>query len=496
MPTKNLPIVAIIGRPNVGKSALFNRLIGKRMAIVEDIPGVTRDRNYGEGEWSGRSFTLIDTGGFIPGSLDHIDAEVRKQAEFSINEADVIVFLVDGQVGFMDQDIEVANILRKSKKPVLLAVNKIDNPMDFSSWSDFYRLGLGTPNPISAIHGHGVADLLDEVNKVLPQKGSREDLAEAAKICIVGRPNVGKSSIINQLLGQDRAIVSDIAGTTRDSIDSYLKFEDDIYVLIDTAGVRRKAKVDENLEYYTVNRAMQSIRRADLAVLVIDAREGVTAQDARLAGYIAKQGTSCIIVVNKWDLVEDQVDQFLKEFKRREEKQPVYEDENFPLEKKTRKELFDAAGNIIIGQLPKNRGANIETAMREYVKHVQKNMYFMTWAPVVFTSALNGKRIFDIMEQAKFVMEERKKRVSTAQLNRFLKTVVDHWQPPEKHGKEIRLYYMAQTDTTPPHFTLFVNLPKSIPDEYFRYIMNCIRKEFGFIGTPVTMNIRAKKKLE
>ncbi len=494
MPAKNLPIVAIIGRPNVGKSALFNRLVGKRLAIVEDTPGVTRDRNYGEADWNGRAFTLIDTGGFIPGSLNFIDTEVRKQAEFSIHEADVILFIVDGQIGFMDHDIEVANMLRKCKKPVILAVNKIDNPMDYSSWADFHRLGLGNPMPISSLHGHGVADVLDEVIEKLPEKGKHEELEMAARICIVGRPNVGKSSIINQLLGNYRSIVSEVAGTTRDSIDSYLNYKNETFVLIDTAGVRRKAKVDEDLEYYTVNRAMQSIRRSDLAILVLDAREGVTAQDARLAGYIAAHGTSCIIVINKWDLVEEQVDKFLAEIHKREKKDPVYEDEHFPRKKLNQRDLFDSAGNIIINRLPKDRGSNIETAMREYVKHLHKNLYFMTWAPVLFTSALTGKRMQDIMELTQEVMVERQRRVTTAQLNRFLKTVVDHWQPPEIRGKEIKLYYMAQTDTTPPHFTLFVNQPNSIPDDYLRYILNCIRKEFGFIGAPVTVNIRAKKK--
>lgn len=510
MSHKNLPILALIGRPNVGKSALFNRLVGCRQAIVEDIPGVTRDRNYGESDWNGRSFTVIDTGGFIPGSMDEIEAEVRDQAEFAIREADVILFIVDGKVGFMDRDIEVANLLRKHNKPLLLVVNKIDNTTDYSSWTEFYKLGLGDPHPISSLHGNGLGDVLDEAVKLFPPQDEENEINPAARIAIVGRPNVGKSSLLNELLGQRRSIVSDQSGTTRDSIDTVIVRNGKEYILIDTAGIRKKSRVNENVEYYSVNRALHAIRRSDVAILVVDAQEGITSQDAKLAGYIAQEGTSCILVINKWDLIEEKVDDYLARFKKREE------DPNFPSDdedelfedgkpkkipfKKFKKEkkpkVYVDQSMLFESMLPQDRGANIHLAMREYQKHVEKNLYFMTWVPVLYTSATQGKRVERIFEYVDQVMEARHSRVSTGELNRFLEGAIEHWQPPEIHGKEVKVYYMTQTDTAPPHFTLFVNLKDSIPSDYTRYLMNCIRKAFGFIGCPVTLNIRSKKKLK
>jgi GTP-binding protein len=328
MPKNSLPIVAIIGRPNVGKSALFNRMVGQRVAIVEGTPGVTRDRNYGDGDWRGHSFTLVDTGGFVPGSLDEIEVEVRKQAIFAIKESDVILFVVDARTGFMDHDVEVADMLRKQKKPVFLAVNKVDEPGNLAETADFYKLGLGNPYALSAIHGLGVADLLDDLVKKLPEVDKSDEDETITKIAIVGRPNVGKSSLLNQLLGENRTIVTNQPGTTRDAIDTLLTYNDKEYILIDTAGVRRKAKVTENLEYYAVTRAMQSVRRADVAVLVIDATEGVTSQDAKLAGYIEKEGTSCVLVINKWDIVEHQVDEYLAKFEKEKRWESDDEDED------------------------------------------------------------------------------------------------------------------------------------------------------------------------
>jgi GTPase len=495
MPKNSLPIVAIIGRPNVGKSALFNRLVGKRVAIVEGTPGVTRDRNYGDTVWQGHSFTIIDTGGFVPGSLDEIEAEVRKQAEFAIHQADMILFVVDAQTGFMNHDVEVAKMLRKQKKPVFLAVNKVDEPGNLAVTADFYKLGLGEPFPISAIHGYGVAEILDELVKKLPEMEKSEDDESITKMAIVGRPNVGKSSILNQLLGENRTIVTNQPGTTRDAIDTLMTYKDKQYLLIDTAGARRKARVSEDIEYYSVTRAMQAIRRADVAALVIDAEDGVTAQDAKLAGYIEKAGTSCILIINKWDLVEHQVDKYLEKFKK-EKKWEMDEDEEEIEEKPKKKKEYHKTTEFSAKTLPHDRGAHISKAMEQYEEHIAEHLYFMTYAPIVYTCALSGQRITNILDTVDEVMMERAKRVATSELNEFLQAVVAHWQPPEKYAKAVKLLYMTQTDTNPPHFTLFVNLPKSLNEDYLRYITNSLRERFGFLGTPITINIRSKKKVK
>lgn len=443
------PIVALVGRPNVGKSTLFNRLIGERRAIVQNEPGTTRDRTYAAAEWIGSEFTVVDTGGLMDddeistsaGESDsetHIANETREQALAAIAEADVIVFVTDILSGTPTAgDFEIAEILRRANKPVVLALNKADSVNRRELAYEFYQLGLGDPMPISAYHGNGTGDMLDKVVENLPHHEEEEDELEGPKIAIVGRPNVGKSALLNALLGQERAIVSDVAGTTRDSLDTQLLWNDEPLTLIDTAGIRRRGRVERGIESVSVMRSMRSIERADVVILVINAEDGFTTQDLHIAGYVEEQKKGLVVALNKWDLIEKD---------------------------HTTMDTFRA------------------TAARE--------LDFMAYAPVVFISAKLGQRVSQVIDASLDVLEQREKRVSTAALNRVLKEAVDKHQPPSRPGKWIKFYYATQADVAPPTFIFFTNDPKQIHFTYRRYLENELRKAFGFEGTPIRMSFR------
>lgn len=443
------PIVALVGRPNVGKSTLFNRLIGERRAIVQNEPGTTRDRTYAAAEWIGSEFTVVDTGGLMDddeiatnaGESDsetHIANETREQALAAIAEADVIVFVTDILSGTPTAgDFEIAEILRRASKPVVLALNKADSVNRREMAYEFYQLGLGEPMPISAYHGNGTGDMLDKVVENLPHHEEEEDELEGPKIAIVGRPNVGKSALLNALLGQERAIVSDVAGTTRDSLDTQLLWNDEPLTLIDTAGIRRRGRVERGIESVSVMRSMRSIERADVVILVINAVDGFTTQDLHIAGYVEEQKKGLVVALNKWDLIEKD---------------------------HTTMDAFRA------------------TAARE--------LDFMAYAPVVFISAKLGQRVSQVIDASLEVLEQREKRVSTAALNRVLKEAVDKHQPPSRPGKWIKFYYATQADVAPPTFIFFTNDPKQIHFTYRRYLENELRKAFGFEGTPIRMSFR------
>ncbi|AZR72762.1 ribosome biogenesis GTPase Der [Anoxybacter fermentans] len=434
------PIIAIVGRPNVGKSTLFNRIVGYRTSIVENEPGVTRDRIYGEGEWLERKFILIDTGGIEPNSEDVLLKDIRWQAELAIEEADVILFLVDGREGLTATDREIAQMLRKSQKPVILVVNKIENYTDVEmKIFEFYELGLGDPFPISAEHGMQVGDLLDKVLTYLPEKEEEEENDERLKIAIIGRPNVGKSSLTNYLLGQKRVIVSDIPGTTRDAIDTVLKRGDQEYILIDTAGIRRKKKIRENVEYYSVIRSLRAVDRSDVVLMVFDAVEGVTEQDKKIVGYAHEAGKGLILVFNKWDLVEKD-----------------------------------------------------DKTMQIYTKRVYEELKFLSYAPIIFTSALTGKRVMEILDIVDFVAEEHAKRVTTGLLNEVVEEAVAMMAPPSDKGKRLKIYYATQVSVKPPTFVFFVNEPELMHFSYLRYLENNLREAFGFNGTPIRLLVRKR----
>lgn len=451
------PIVALVGRPNVGKSTLFNRLVGRRQAIVEDLPGTTRDRLYGDTEWAGVPFTVVDTGGLdiaasdsrrpkearpaplAVASADYVE-EVRAQVEVAIAEADVIVFLVDAQDGVTAGDEDVAHLLRQTGKPVLLAVNKADNAALRAAAVEFYALGLGEPFAISALHGTGTGDLLDQVVSSFPVS-EPEPMPEAVKIAIVGRPNVGKSSLLNALLGQERAIVSPIPGTTRDAIDTFLEWEGQPVMLIDTAGIRRRGKIERGIERYSVLRALRAIQRADVVLLLIDATTGVTLQDAHIAGYILEEAKSVVVVVNKWDLV----------------KKDTHTMANMTLE-------------------------------------VRRALRFMDYVPVLFISALTRQRVHKVIPTALRVRAERLVRIPTGQLNRLLQEAVTRHAPPSKRGKRLRFYYATQAQVDPPTFVLFVNDPQLVHFTYERYLENRLREHYPFEGTPLRLIFRARGK--
>ncbi|MCX7918494.1 MAG: ribosome biogenesis GTPase Der [bacterium] len=472
------PLVAIIGRPNVGKSVLFNRIVGKSIAIVDDMPGVTRDRLYAATDWAGREFTLIDTGGLIPSATTGIEAEVRKQAEVAIVEADVIIFVVDAKSGLDEEDKLAAELLRKQAKKVIIAVNKIDNPDDIGFTAPFYKLGLGEPIAISALHGMRINELLDQVIAHLPpEKKGKPKQEKIIKLAIVGRPNVGKSSILNAILGQERTIVSPHPGTTRDAIDTPFQYKQDNYLLIDTAGIRKRSKVEWGVESFGVIRAMRAIRRADIAALVLDAEIGVTEQDMKIASTIEQEGTSCVIVVNKWDLVEKDIAEGKLVFKEKDEG------------RKTKNENQSNRES----PLP-NRGLLISTAMKKFEDHLRSSLFFLNYAPVIYTSALTGQRVLKILDLVKAVHIERNKRISTSELNKFLASVIARKQPPELKGRQIKLFYITQVKTAPPVFVLFVNHPDDLPNSYQKYILNSLRESFGFIGTPVTIKLRERKR--
>lgn len=437
------PIVAVVGRPNVGKSTFVNRIVGARQSIVDDQPGVTRDRIYFDVEWQNKHFTLIDTGGIIPGDEDEIMLNIFTQAKVACEEAEKIIFLVDGKDGINPVDYDIANVLRRSKKTVYLAVNKIDAPEHFNNIADFYALALGEPHPISALHGSGgVGDLLDAITDEFDSDENPEENG-LIKLAIVGKPNAGKSSIVNALLGEERVIVSDISGTTRDSINSKVKYEGEEFILVDTAGIRKKAKVDWGVEKFAVDRAIRAIRDCDIAVLVIDAADGLTDQDKKISQIVVEAGKGLIVAINKWDLVEDK-------------------DKSDPTAKYTQRLMHEAP--------------------------------FLDFAPKIFISAKTKQRLVNIYKQAKEVYAQCTKRVSTSILNKVLLEAMAMNPPSTKRGKKLRVYYATQVRTAPPTFILFVNDEDLVQDSYKRYLENKMREAFGFFGTPIRMSFRERKE--
>ncbi|MBE6912418.1 MAG: ribosome biogenesis GTPase Der [Ruminococcaceae bacterium] len=434
------PVVAIVGRPNVGKSMLFNKLIGKRMSIVEDTPGVTRDRLYADCEWSGKVFTLVDTGGIEPQTDSEILKFMRDQAEIAIQNADVIVFITDLKTGLTASDQDVANMLQKSRKPIILAVNKADSVGDPpAEFYEFYNLGLGDPIAISAVHGHGTGDLLDKCIEYFPDETDNGDEDEGIKVALIGKPNVGKSSLTNKILGEERVIVSDMAGTTRDAVDSSFENEYGKYVFIDTAGIRKKSKVDDDIEKFSVLRASMAVERSDVCLIMIDAREGVTEQDTKVAGIAHDAGKACIIVVNKWDLVEKD-----------------------------------------------------DKTMKQEEEKIRKDLAYMPYAPILFISAKTGQRVGKLFELINKGYEESCKRITTGQLNNVLADAVARVQPPTDRGKRLKVYYITQTGVRPPNFVMFCNDAKLFHFSYQRYLENKLREVFGFEGTPIRVVIRQK----
>lgn len=438
------PAVAIIGRPNVGKSTFFNYIVGKRISIVEDIPGVTRDRITADANWRGRDFTLIDTGGIEPESDDVILSQMRRQADIAISLADVIVFITDIKQGITAADEDIALMLRKSKKPVILVCNKSDSyGKEPAELYEFYNLGLGDPYPVSAANAKGIGDVLDAIYEKLPPEEEQDEDDLTIKVAIIGKPNVGKSSLVNKILGENRVIVSNIAGTTRDAIDSEFENEYGKYIFIDTAGIRRKSKVEDNLEKYSIMRTLLAVERADVCLLMIDANEGVTAQDATIAGEAHEAGKGIIIVVNKWD---------------------EYEKENGTLEK--------------------------------YKKDVYNKLSYLSYAPIIFISAKTGQRVDKLFNLINNVANQNALRVSTSVLNQVLNEAIAIVQPPTDKGKRLRIYYMTQASTKPPTFVVFVNDKKLFHFSYERYLVNQLRKEFGLEGTPVRMIVRERGEKE
>ncbi len=436
------PVIAIVGRPNVGKSTLFNKLIGKRLSIVDDTPGVTRDRIYGDCEWLGRNMLLVDTGGIEPYSDDIILSQMRRQAQLAIESADVIVLVTDVRSGVVATDTEVAQMLQKSGKPIVICVNKCDTvgdvPPDFY---EFYNLGLGDPIAVSSVHGHGTGDLLDEIIKYLPDEDQGEYDDDKIKVAVIGKPNVGKSSLINAISGEERAIVSNIAGTTRDSTDTLVSNKFGEFVFIDTAGLRRKSKVEDQIEKYSVIRARMAVERADVCVIMIDGTEGFTEQDSKVAGIAHDLGKACIIAVNKWDAV----------------------DKDGRTMDKERKKLMN-------------------------------DFSFMSYAPIIFISAKTGQRLDRLFELIKFVNEQNSMRISTGKLNEVLSAATTRVQPPTDKGKRLKIYYMTQASTRPPTFVCFVNSKDLFHYSYQRYIDNQIREVFGLEGTPTRFVIREREK--
>ena len=433
------PLVAIVGRPNVGKSTFFNKVVGKKLSIVEDFPGVTRDRLYADAEWCGNYFTLVDTGGLELKSTDQMWKHIQKQAEIAIETADVIILFTDAKTGLNASDEDVAQKLRKSGKPVVLAVNKLDN-YDPSKFFEFYNLGLGEPFGISAEHGTGIGELLDEVISLFHKSGDKEE-DDSVKIAIVGKPNAGKSSLCNKLLGFDRTIVSDIAGTTRDAIDTPFVVNGKKYTLIDTAGIRKKKSVEEDLEYYSVLRALGAIRRADVSVVMIDAEQGITEQDVKICGYIHEQSKPSVIIMNKWDLIE--------------------KDSN---------------------------------TINKFNADLAEDLKFMDYFIPVYVSAKTGQRVDKILSVCETALSNSEKRIPTGQLNDLILDCVRASEPPSVNGKRLKISYATQVGTKPPSFVLFVNESALLHFSYKRYLENCIRKAYDFSGTPIKISVREKEE--
>ena len=432
------PIIAIVGRPNVGKSMLFNKIIGRRLSIVEDTPGVTRDRIYGESDWQGRKFTLIDTGGIEPRTDNQILAFMRSQAQIAIDNATVIVFLCDIKTGMTASDQEVASMLQRCGKPVILAVNKVDQGRSPDIY-EFYNLGLGDPIAVSAVHGHGTGDLLDACVQYFPPEDEEEEEDDAIKVAVIGKPNAGKSSLVNQILGEERVIVSNVAGTTRDAIDSRFTNSKGSFVFIDTAGMRKKSKVEEDIEKYSVLRATMAIDRADVCLIMIDATEGVTEQDTKVAGMAHEAGKASIIVVNKWDLVDKD-----------------------------------------------------DKTMARMTEDIRRDLAYMTYAPILFISAKTGQRVDKLFDMIDYVSNQATFRVTTGMLNTVLADAQTRVQPPTDKGRRLKIYYMTQVGVKPPHFVVFCNDRRLFHFSYQRYLENCIRSTFGLEGTPIILSIREK----
>ncbi len=437
------PVVAIVGRPNVGKSTFFNRISGRRISIVEDTPGVTRDRIYADVEWLNYNFTLVDTGGIEPDSSDVILAQMREQALMAISAADVILFMVDGRAEMTTADLEIAQMLRLAKHPVIVVANKIDSNKMPDNYYDYYSLGLGEPVAISAANGFNLGDLLDQIVEHFSDDCSAEETEEAIKVAIIGKPNAGKSSLVNNLLGEQRVIVSEIAGTTREAIDSPFEFNGNKYILIDTAGIRRKSRVSQDVEKYSVLRALTAIERSDVCVLMIDGVEGVTEQDKKVAGYAHEAGKAIIILVNKWDLVE-------KDHK-----------------------TYD-----------------------RFTQVVRNALSFMTYAPIEFVSVKTGKRLERVIKMIDYVNNQAALRIPTGTLNDVLSEAILTHQPPADKGKRLKIYYMTQVAVKPPHFVLFINDDELAHFSYMRFIENNLRKNFNFDGTPIVIETRAKKAMK
>ncbi|HZD11324.1 MAG TPA: ribosome biogenesis GTPase Der [Candidatus Binatia bacterium] len=444
-------LVALVGRPNVGKSTLFNRIVGRRVAVVSEVPGTTRDRLYGEAEWAGVAFNLVDTGGIEllagwetePLSQDSSEfmEGIVQQARIAIQDADVIVLVVDGQAGLTNADREVAEVLRRSEKPTLVAANKLESTKLWDQAYEFYELGLGVVSPVSAVHGTGVGDFLDEVVAAIPPIEPAYETEDTVRIAIVGKPNVGKSTLLNRLLGEERAIVSPLAGTTRDAIDSVLRWHGQQYTIVDTAGIRRRGKIEPGVEKYSVLRAIKALDRADVALLVLDATEGITAQDTHIGGMISQEEVGVIVLVNKWDVVEK-----------------------------------DAH------------------SMPQYVRFVQEELKFMPYAPILFISAETGQRVSKIMSLVNEVQEARHKRIPTGQLNKLMRDAVMKHPPPQKAGVRVKFFYATQAETVPPTFVFFVNKPDWVHFSYQRYLENQIREMEPFTGTPIRLRFRARSE--
>jgi GTP-binding protein len=436
------PIVAIVGRPNVGKSTLFNRLVGERVAIVEDLPGTTRDRIYGDAEWGGREFVLVDTGGLEPAPPTVLARQIGEQVASAVEEADVVVFLVDARDGITSADLEIAEFLRQTNKPVILAANKADNVSRRQSAVEFYELGLGEVIPISAVHGIGTGDLLDAIVDALPPLAMTEDVRIAdVGIAIVGRPNVGKSSLLNKILGYERTIVSEIPGTTRDAIDTIIEHGDQTILLIDTAGMRRRGRIIPGIEKYSVLRALRAIDRSDVVLLVVDAVEGITAQDSHLAGYVEESGKGLVVVVNKWDLVQ-----------------------------------------------------KTSHTTAEYIAAIREALKFFPDVPIAFISAKTGLRVTKVLDEALKVATERRRRISTGQLNEAINKATSAHAPPTVRGRRLKIYYVTQAEVEPPTFVFFVNDPKLLHWSYQRYLENQLRALFGFPGTPLRLVFRSREE--